>query len=47
LALEQLKKDLENCVDFNSRRAFKAIDELRYNFINEQNLRLFLMKMGH
>lgn len=47
IQIEQQKKDLEGCFDFNVRRAFKAIDELRYNYINEQNLKLFLRKMGH
>lgn len=47
LILEQLKKELESCSDFSSRRAFKAMDELNYNFINEANLKIFLRKMGH
>ncbi|CDW85220.1 ef hand family protein [Stylonychia lemnae] len=47
LIIEQQKKDLENCPDFNARRAFKALDELKYNFINEANLKIFLRNMGH
>ncbi len=47
MILEQLKKELESCPDFSSRRAFKALDELNYNFINEANLKIFLRKMGH
>ena len=47
LIIEQQKKDLENCSDFSARRAFKAIDELQYKFINEANLKIFLRKMGH
>ena len=35
LIIEQLKKDLEACPDFSSRKAFKALDELNYKFINE------------
>jgi Ca2+-binding EF-hand superfamily protein len=47
LIIEQLKKELESCSDFSARRAFKALDELNYNFINEANLKIFLRKMGH
>lgn len=47
LTLEQLKKELENCFDFNVRRAFKAIDEQRYNYLNEGSIRMFLRRMGH
>lgn len=47
LNLEQQKKDLEECQDFKVRRAFKAVDELRYKFINEASLKIFLRRMGH
>jgi Ca2+-binding EF-hand superfamily protein len=29
------------------RRAFKAIDQYGYNYLNEGNIRMFLRKMGH
>jgi hypothetical protein len=47
LNIEQLKKELENCYDFSVRRAFKAIDQYGYNYLNEGNIRMFLRKMGH
>lgn len=47
LQLEYLKKELEECEDFSVRKAFKAIDDLSFKFINEQNLKHFLYKMGH
>lgn len=42
-----MKRDVESCYDFNARRAFKAIDELNYNYLNEANIKVFLRKMGH
>jgi Ca2+-binding EF-hand superfamily protein len=45
--LENLKRDLENSDGYNDRNAFKAIDEHRFHFINESNLKTFLRKMGH
>jgi Ca2+-binding EF-hand superfamily protein len=45
--LEHLKKDLENCPDYHIRKAFKAIDEHNFKFINHANLKSFLRKMGH
>lgn len=45
--MEQLKKELEGCYDFSVRKAFKAIDEPRYNYLTEGSIRMFLRKMGH
>ena len=45
--LEQLKKELEGCFDFSVRRAFKAIDEQRFNYLTEASIRMFLRRMGH
>lgn len=37
--LEQIKKELECCFDFSVRRVFKAIDDVRYNYLTEASLR--------
>lgn len=42
-----MKKELEECRDYSARRAFKALDELGYKYINDANLQIFLRKMGH
>ena len=45
--MEQLKKELEGSFDFSVRRAFKAIDEQRFNYLTEGSIRMFLRRMGH
>ena len=45
--LEQLKKELESTPHFSVRKSFKAIDEQRFTFLTEGNIRLFLKNMGH
>jgi hypothetical protein len=45
--MENLKKDLEDCNDYSAKKAFKAIDQQGFKFINEHSLKAFLRKMGH
>ncbi len=45
--IEQLKIDLETSYDFSLKRTFKAIDDIRYGYLTESTLRIFLKKMGH
>jgi len=47
LNFESLKKELESTPHFSVRKSFKAIDEQRFKFLTEGNIRLFLKKMGH
>lgn len=47
LTLESLKLDLEGSPDFNARSTFKCLDINNYKYIDQQSIRLFLMKMGH
>lgn len=47
IEIEKLKNDIECCDDYSARKAFKAIDENRFGFINDANLKVFLRKMGH
>lgn len=47
LNLEVIKKELESCNDFSARRLFKAIDEVRYGYLTESSIRMFLKRMGH
>lgn len=47
MKIEQLKLDLESLKQFSIRQAFNEVDQLDYNFIDEQALRRFLKRLGH
>ncbi len=47
LKLDGMKRDLENCRDFDVTCVFQEVDELGIGYLDERNLKLFLRKMGH
>ena len=42
-----MKRALENSYDFSIQKAFRAIDDWTYNYIDSSNLKRFLRSMGH
>ena len=42
-----MKRALENSYDFTIKKAFRAVDDWRYNYIDGNNLKRFLRSMGH
>lgn len=42
-----MKRNLENAYDFTFKKAFQAIDDWSYNYIDQSNLKRFLRNMGH
>jgi hypothetical protein len=46
LKVDQLKRTLENCYDFTFKRAFSAIDDWNYGFVDASNIKRFLSKHG-
>lgn len=42
-----MKRTLENSYDFSFQKAFKAIDDWCYNYIDQSNLKRFLRGMGY
>ena len=42
-----MKRALENAYDFSVQKAFRAIDDWNYNYIDSSNLKRFLRSMGH
>lgn len=42
-----MKRCLENGYDFSYKKAFGAIDDWTYGFIDNQNLKRFLKSFGH
>lgn len=47
LKVDQMKRSLENQYDFTFKRAFGAIDDWNYGFIDTNNLKRFLRSQGH
>ena len=44
--MDQQKRTLENQYDFTFKRAFQAIDDWNYGYIDHNNLKRFLRSMG-
>jgi len=44
---DEMKRNLENSYDFSFQKAFKAIDDWCYNYIDMCNLKRFLRGMGY
>ena len=42
-----MKRNLENSYDFNFLKAFRAIDDWSYSYIDQSNLKRFLRNTGH
>ena len=42
-----MKRNLENSYDFNILKAFRAIDDWSYSYIDQSNLKRFLRNTGH
>ena len=42
-----MKRALENAYDYSVQKAFRAIDDWTYNYIDSSNLKRFLRSMGH
>jgi Ca2+-binding EF-hand superfamily protein len=42
-----MKKNLENSYDFTFRKAFSAIDDWNYQYIDKANLKRFLRSTGY
>ncbi len=47
LRVDQMKRALENAYDFTFRKAFAAIDDWSYQYIDQSNLKRFLRSTGH
>lgn len=47
LKADLMKRALENSYDFSIQKAFRAIDDWTYNYIDSSNLKRFLRSMGH
>ena len=47
LKADLMKRALENAYDFSMQKAFRAIDDWTYNYIDSSNLKRFLRSMGH
>lgn len=42
-----MKRHIENAYDFTFKKAFNAIDDWNYGYIDQTNLKRFLRNMGH
>jgi Ca2+-binding EF-hand superfamily protein len=42
-----MKRCLENGYDFSYKKAFSAVDDWTYGYIDNQNLKRFLKSCGH
>ena len=42
-----MKRALENAYDYTTQKAFNAIDDWQYKYIDASNLKRFLRSMGH
>jgi Ca2+-binding EF-hand superfamily protein len=42
-----MKRTIENGYDFTFKKAFCAIDDWNYGYLDQQNLKRFLRNMGH
>ncbi len=47
LKADLMKRALENSYDFSIQKAFRAIDDWTYNYVDSSNLKRFLRSMGH
>ena len=47
LKADLMKRALENSYDFSIQKAFRAIDDWSYGYIDSSNLKRFLRSMGH
>ena len=47
LKADLMKRALENSYDYSVQKAFRAIDDWTYNYIDSSNLKRFLRSMGH
>jgi len=47
LRADLMKRALENSYDYSVQKAFRAIDDWSYNYIDSSNLKRFLRSMGH
>ena len=47
LKADLMKRALENAYDFSIQKAFRAIDDWSYGYIDSSNLKRFLRSMGH
>ena len=47
LKADIMKRNLENQYDFNILKAFRAVDDWSYSYIDQNNLKRFLRNTGH
>ena len=47
LKADLMKRELQNAYDYTAEKAFKAIDDWNFNYIDGSNLKRFLRSMGH
>lgn len=47
LKVDQLKRQLENQYDFSFKKAFQAIDDWTYGYLDRNNIKRFLRSAGH
>ena len=47
LKSDEMKRNIENCYDFSIQKAFAAIDDWSYSYIDQHNLNRFLKSTGH
>ena len=47
LKADLMKRNLENAYDYSQEKAFRAIDDWSYGYIDKSNLKRFLRSMGH
>ncbi len=44
---DQMKRTLENAYDFTFKKAFSAIDDWSYGYLDQNNIKRFLRSAGH
>lgn len=47
LKVDELKRSLESSYDFTFRKAFQAIDDWNYGYLDQSNLKKFLKSVGY
>lgn len=47
LKADQMKRNIENAYDFTFKKAFAAVDDWNYSYIDQSNLKRFLRSTGH
>jgi Ca2+-binding EF-hand superfamily protein len=47
LKADQMKRTLENAYDFTGKKAFAAIDDWNYGYLDQNNIKRFLRGAGH